>query len=76
MTLKKTFEDILKDISTQVLETKFVNNLGQILNIMLDIKRYIFKLVKPIQPIQPKHVQLEPTCATITINHHMVMIQI
>jgi len=76
MTLKKTLEDILKDINTPVLETKYVNNLGQFLNIMLDIKQYIFKLVKPIQPIQPKHVQPEPTCATITINHHMVMIQI
>jgi hypothetical protein len=76
MTLKKTFEDILKDISTQLLETKYVNNLGQFLNTMLDIKRYIFKLVKPIQLVQPKHVQHEPTCATITINHQMVMIQI
>ncbi len=26
--------------------------------------------------MQPKHVQLKPTCATMTINHHMAMIQV
>jgi hypothetical protein len=47
MTLpEKTLEGILRNISTQVLETKYVINLGQFLKIMLDIKKYIFKLVK------------------------------
>jgi hypothetical protein len=34
----KTLEEILKDIHTQVLETKYVINLGQLLKIVLDIK--------------------------------------
>jgi hypothetical protein len=43
---EKILEEILKNISTQVLETKYVINLGQLLRIMPDIKNYIFKLVK------------------------------
>ncbi len=47
MTLpEKIVEEIMKNINTQVLETKYVINLGQFLKIMPDIKRYIFKLVK------------------------------
>jgi len=40
---EKTLEEILKDINTQVLEIKYVLNLGQFLKIVLDIKRYIFE---------------------------------
>jgi hypothetical protein len=69
MILVKTLEEILKDISTQILETKYVINLGQFLKTMLNIKQYIFKPVKPIQPIQPEHVQLEPAYAIIAIDH-------
>jgi hypothetical protein len=32
--LEKTLEEILRDISTQVLETKYVTNLGQLLKIV------------------------------------------
>jgi hypothetical protein len=46
MMLEKTLEQILKDISTQVLETKYVLNLGPLLKIVPNIKRHIFKLVK------------------------------
>jgi hypothetical protein len=49
----------------------YVINLGQLLKIVRDIKRYIFKLVKFVQPIQP-----EPTYATMAIDHHMAMIQV
>jgi hypothetical protein len=51
MTPNKTLEDILRDINTQVLETKYVINLGQLLKIVLNIKRYIFKPIKPIQHV-------------------------
>jgi len=58
MTSKKILEEILKDINTQVLETKYVINFGQLLKIVLNIKWYIFKPVKPFQLVQPKLVQL------------------
>jgi hypothetical protein len=48
-----------------------VINLGQLLKILPNIKRNIFKPIKPIQP-----VQLEPTYVTIVINHQMVVIQV
>jgi hypothetical protein len=38
MTLKKTLENILKDISIQVLKTKYIINLGQLLRIVPNIK--------------------------------------
>jgi hypothetical protein len=44
--LKKTLEEILKDINIHVLETKYVINLGQLLRIVSHIKRYILKSVK------------------------------
>jgi len=44
--LEKTLEQILKDISIQFLETKYVLNLGPLLKIVPNIKRHIFKLVK------------------------------
>jgi hypothetical protein len=42
-------EEILRDISTQVLETNYVFNLGQLLRIMPNIKIYFFKPVRSIQ---------------------------
>jgi hypothetical protein len=69
-------EEILKDINTQVLETKYVINLGQLLKIVLDIKQYIFKPVKSIQLIQPEHVKPKLACATTAIDHQMFVIQI
>jgi hypothetical protein len=69
MTPKKILEEILKDINIQVLETKYVINFGQLLKIVSNIKRYIFKPVKPFQLVQPKLVQLEPTYAAIAIDH-------
>ncbi len=38
ISLEKILEEILKDINIQVLETKYVINLGQLLKIVLDIK--------------------------------------
>jgi len=69
--LKNIFEEILMDISTQVLETKYVINLGQFLNIMLDIKWYIFKPIKFVQRMQP-----EPACAVVAIDHQQIVIQV
>jgi hypothetical protein len=40
-TVEKTLENILKDINIQVLETKYVINLGKLLKIVLNIKKYI-----------------------------------
>jgi hypothetical protein len=51
---KKSLEEILRGIDTQVLETKYVINLGQLLRIVLNINKYIFKLVKSIQLMQPE----------------------
>jgi hypothetical protein len=65
----------LKDINTQVLETKYVINLGQLLKIVPNIKINIFKSVKFIQPEQFQLVQPEPTCATMAIDHHMALIK-
>ncbi len=48
----------------------------QLLKIMSEIKRYIFKLVKPFQSIQPKHIQPKPACVIVDIDHQMVMIQV
>jgi hypothetical protein len=44
VTLKKTLEKILKDISTRVLKTKYTLNLGQLLQIIPKIKWYISNL--------------------------------
>jgi len=49
---KKKLENILKDINIQVVEAKYVINLGQLLRIVLDIKRYIFKPIKFVQLMQ------------------------
>jgi hypothetical protein len=76
MTSKKTLEEILRNIGNQVLEIKYVINLGQLLKIVPNIKRYSFKPVKLIQPMQPELVQTKPTCATIAIDHQMVVIQV
>ncbi len=66
----------MKDINTQVLETKYVINLGQFLKIVPNIKWYIFKLIKSIQLVQPKLIQPKHACAIVFIHHHMVVIQV
>ncbi len=58
----------MRDIRIQVLEIKYVINLGQLLKIVLDWR---LKLVKFVHPIQPKHA-----CATVVIDHQMVGIQV
>jgi hypothetical protein len=63
----KTLEEILKDINIQVLEIRYVINLGQLLNIVLNIKQYIFKLIKFVQL-----VQLELVYAIVVIDHQML----
>jgi hypothetical protein len=49
---------------------------GQLLKILLNIKRYIFKLVKSFQSVQPKRIQPELACAIVDIDHQMFMIQV
>ncbi len=61
----------MKNINIQVLETKYVINLRQLLKIVSDIKQCIFKLVKYVQSVQH-----ELTCVVVTINHQMVMTQV
>jgi hypothetical protein len=56
------------DIGKQVLETKFTLNLGQLLRMILDIKRYI------LNPISSKLALPKPIVASIAINHQMAMI--
>jgi hypothetical protein len=53
VTTYKTLEEILKDIITQDLETKYTLNLGQLLQMIPNIKRYILNLI-PSKPIVPK----------------------
>jgi hypothetical protein len=69
MTLEKTLEEILRDINIQVLEIKYVINLGQLLKIVLDIKWYNFKSVKLIQLVQFEFVQVEFACVVVFIDH-------
>jgi len=52
------------------LETKYTLNLGKLLQVILDIKHYIFNLV-PSKPISPKL-----TIASIAIDHQMVVIHV
>ncbi len=66
---EKNVEEISRDINIQVLEIKYVINLRQLLKIVLDIKWYIFKLVKSIQPIQPKPIQLKLAYVAMIIDH-------
>jgi hypothetical protein len=40
---------------------------------MPNIKQHIFKLVKFVQPVQSEPIHLKPTCATITIDHQVVL---
>jgi len=62
-------KNILRDINTQILETKYVINLGQLLKIVPYIKRYFFKSIKSIQLVQSKLVHSEPTCVVVIIDH-------
>jgi hypothetical protein len=49
-------------------------NLGQLLQLIPDIKRYIFNSV-PSKPTLPKPILPKPTVASITIDHQMAIIQ-
>jgi len=51
--LKHTcIKDIKRNISKQILKTKYTLNLGQLLWVIPDIKCYIFNLV-PLKPTLP-----------------------
>ncbi len=63
VTTMKTLEEIMKDINTQVLETKYTLNLGQSLHVILDIKCYILNLV----PSKPN--LFESVVVSIAIDH-------
>ncbi len=65
---KKTLKPILKDISKQVLGTKYTLNLGQLLWAILNIKRYLFN------PVPLKPTLLELAIASIAIDHQMAVI--
>ncbi len=70
VTTYKTFEEIVKDISKQVLETKYTLNLGKLLQMIPNIKCYIFN------PVPSKPALLEAVVASVAIDHQMVMIQV
>jgi hypothetical protein len=63
-------EEILQDISRQMLETNYTLNLGQLLKMAFELKRYLWEKVKLYQP----SIVLEVT--TVVINNHVVVIQI
>ncbi len=63
-------EENLKDINKQVLETKYTLNLGQLLWVIPNIKRYILNSI-----LSKPNVQ-ELVVALIAINHQMVVIQV
>ncbi len=52
ITTNKTLEKILRDVNEQVLETKYTLNLGQLLQVIPDIKCYI------LNPIPSKLILL------------------
>jgi hypothetical protein len=68
--IEKALEEILRDISKQVLEATYTLNLGQLLWVTLDIKHYIFNLV----PSKPILLKLKIT--SIAIDHQMTIIQV
>ncbi len=70
VTTNKTLEEILMDISKQVLETKYIMNLGQLLRMILDIKSYILNLVPST------HVLSEPAIVSFAIDHQMATIDV
>jgi hypothetical protein len=76
ITPENILEEILKVINTQVLETKYVINLEQVLKIVSNIKQYIFKFVKSIQSIQLEPIQPKHTYAIVAIGHQMAMTQV
>jgi len=51
------------DINKQIRGTKYTLNLGQLLQVILDIKRYIFN------PISSKLVLPKLTIASVAIDH-------
>jgi hypothetical protein len=53
-----------------VLETKFTLNLGQLLQVIPDIKRYIFNSI-PLKPNLP-----EPIVTSVAIYHQMAVIHV
>jgi hypothetical protein len=65
VTIEKTFLKNLRDINNQVLDTKHTLNLGQLLQMFPDIKRYIFN------PIPSKPILLESVVALVAIDHQM-----
>jgi hypothetical protein len=68
VTIEKTLEEILKNINKQVLKTKYTLNLGQLLQVILDIKHYILTLITS-KPVLPKLVII-----LVPIDHQMVVI--
>ncbi len=61
---REIFFKNLRNINKQVLETKYTSNLGQLLWMILDIKRYIFNLVPS------KFTLVESIITSIAIDHH------
>ncbi len=68
VTIEKDFRRILMDISKQVLDTKYTLNLGQLLQVILNMKCYI------LNPIPSKLVLPKPVVASVAIDHQMVVI--
>ncbi len=65
----KNFRIFLKDVNKQVLETKYTLNLGQLLQMIPDIKHCILNRI----PLKPN---LPPTITSIAIYHQMAMIHV
>jgi hypothetical protein len=45
-----SIEEIFQDISRQMLETNYTLNLGQLLKIIFELKRYLWQKMKPNKP--------------------------
>ncbi len=78
-------EDIFLDIGKQMLETSYTLNLGQLLKIALELKRYIWQKLKlnKIQNVSKTTTKKEVGFlvsevgkTTRAINNHMVIIQV
>ncbi len=70
-------EEILKHICAySSFGNQVCNNLGQLLIIVPNLNRYIFKPIKFVQLVQLEPIHPEPTCAIMVIDHRMIVIQI
>jgi len=78
-------EEIFQDISKQMLETNYTLNLGQLIKITIDLKKYLWQKMKTNKPdmntkaVNEKaitFVVLDISTTIVAIYNHMAIIQV